>query len=211
MNMLTPGNGKLGDGIYVWSLPAVDTCPGASPACLKHCYARRGRVRLQRRRYLANLEASQGNGFVALMVREIHRRFVGCVRIHVSGDFYSAAYVKAWTEIVRACPHVRFYAYTRSWRVAVMRRALEGLAKCRNMRLWYSCDRDTGTPEHIPARVRLAYMQLADGEMPGKSGLVFRIHPLRKRVAKRVGLSLVCPSENGVTDTTCQKCRVCIN
>jgi hypothetical protein len=27
-NLLTRGNGKLGEGIHVWSLPAVETCPG---------------------------------------------------------------------------------------------------------------------------------------------------------------------------------------
>src|SRR5262245_34717369 len=117
MNRLTLGNGKLGDGIYVFSLPALTTCPGATPVCQRHCYALRGRVLLQRRRYHANLAATRHAAFVPAMCREIHRRFVGCVRVHVSGDFYSAAYVRAWTDIARACPQTKFFAYTRSWRV----------------------------------------------------------------------------------------------
>ena len=32
-NLLTRGNGKLGEGIYAWSLPAIDTCPGHSGLC----------------------------------------------------------------------------------------------------------------------------------------------------------------------------------
>ena len=32
-NLLGKGNGKLGENIHTWSIPAVDTCPGRSPLC----------------------------------------------------------------------------------------------------------------------------------------------------------------------------------
>jgi len=38
-NLLTRGNGKLGEGIRAWSLPAVETCPGRSDLCARVCYA----------------------------------------------------------------------------------------------------------------------------------------------------------------------------
>ncbi len=44
-----------------------------------------------------------------------------------------------------------------------------------------------------------------------RSDLVFRVHKLRKAVCKRVGLTLVCPVENGATGhrTDCGRCGVC--
>jgi hypothetical protein len=84
------------------------------------------------------------------MIGEIRRRWVACVRIHVSEDFYSAEYVRKWAAVARACPATRFYAYTRSWRRPDIAAALAELSRCRNVRLWYSCDRDTGIPARVP-------------------------------------------------------------
>jgi hypothetical protein len=36
------------------------------------------------------------------------------VRVHVSGDFFSAAYFLAWCDVARQRPHCVFYAYTKS-------------------------------------------------------------------------------------------------
>jgi hypothetical protein len=44
-NLLSKGNGKLGENIHHWSIPAVETCPGRSGICETHCYARSGRYR----------------------------------------------------------------------------------------------------------------------------------------------------------------------
>jgi hypothetical protein len=210
--LLREGNSKLGEGIYTFSLPAMDTCPGSSPVCRKECYALRGRMRFLKASYNRSLEASKAPGFASRMASEIRRRFVACVRIHVAGDFYSAAYVRAWVEVARACPGVRFFAYTRSWRIADMAAALAELALLKNVRLWYSCDRDTGVPGRVPARVRLAWMQAAADEVPPRADLVFRVMRLRRAVVKRVGLAMVCPVENGATGhrTDCGRCRVCL-
>jgi hypothetical protein len=212
-NLLQQGNTKLGEGIYTFSLPAVTTCPGSSPACRKECYALRGRFRFLRKAYRRYLAASKADNFAPQMAAEIRRRWAGCVRIHVSGDFYSAEYVRKWVAVARACPGTRFFAYTRSWRNADIVEALEELARCRNVRLWYSCDHDTGIPAHVPSRVKLAWMQTVADDLPPRADLVFRVQRLRKTVAKRVALALVCPVENGATGhrTDCGRCRVCIN
>jgi hypothetical protein len=116
-------------------------------------------------------------------------------------------------RIAQACPATRFYAYTRSWRRPEIVGALAELSRCRNVRLWYSCDQDTGIPAHAPRRVRLAWMQTSAEDIPPRADLVFRVHRLRKTVAKRVALALVCPVENGATGhrTDCGRCRLCIN
>jgi hypothetical protein len=212
-NLLTHGNAKLGEGIYAFSLPAVTTCPGSSGPCRRECYALRGHFPLLARAFRYYLAATRALGFAARMVAEVHRRFVACVRIHVSGDFFSAAYVRAWLTIVRACPTVRFYAYTRSWRVPELAGPLAELSRCRNVRLWYSCDRDTGIPARVPRRVRLAWMQTSADDLPPRADLVFRVVRLSRTVAKRMGLTLVCPVENVATGhrTDCGRCRLCIN
>jgi hypothetical protein len=212
-DLLGLGNAKLGRGIYTFSLPAVTTCPGSSPTCRRECYALRGRLKLQRRRHRLAYRASLDDAFPGRMVREIRRRDCGCVRIHVSGDFYSAAYARAWAAVARACPQTRFYAYTRSWRVPEIAPALAELASLPNVRLWWSCDRDTGVPARVPRRVRLAWLQASADDLPPRADLVFRVRRLRKTVVKRVGLALVCPVENGATGhrTDCGRCRLCID
>jgi hypothetical protein len=212
-HLLSLGNGKLGDGIFTFSLPAVSTCPGSSPACRKECYALRGHFLHAKPRYRRALAATREPGFAGPMAAEVKRRWAGCVRIHVSGDFWGAEYVRAWTEVATACTQTRFFAYTRSWRVPEIAPVLADLSRLGNVRLWYSCDKDTGIPDKTPRRVKLAWMQTAPDDLPSRADLVFRVHRLRKTVAKRVGLALVCPVENGATGhrTDCGRCRVCID
>ncbi len=212
-NLLTRGNGKLGEGIHAWSIPAGETCPGRSVLCERVCYARSGRFRTQllQERLTENLDAALADDFVRRMVAEIRRRGVHTLRIHVSGDFFSADYARKWLAIARRSPHTTFYAYTRSWRVQEIAPALEELARLRNVRLWYSCDAETGLPEKIAPGIRLAYLQTAAEDIP-TGDLVFRTESLRATPARRIGLSLVCPRETGhphATAITCTSCRRC--
>ena len=121
--LLTRGNGKLGEGIHAWSLAAVETCPGRSPLCERVCYAKGGRFATDRmrERLQENLDAALADDFVKKVVAEIRRRGVHTVRVHVSGDFFSAEYARKWFEIARQCKRTTFYAYTRSWRVPACR------------------------------------------------------------------------------------------
>jgi hypothetical protein len=73
-------------------------------------------------------------------------RKVKVFRIHVSGDFYSAAYTRKWIQIVKALPEVQFYAYTRSWRVETIKPALEELRTLPNMQLFASMDATIDEP-----------------------------------------------------------------
>lgn len=212
-NLLTRGNGKLGEGIHAWSMSAVETCPGRSTLCERVCYARSGRFRTQllQERLAENLDAALADDFVRRMTKEIRRRGVHTLRIHVSGDFFSADYARKWLVIARRSPYTTFYAYTRSWRVPEIAPTLEELARLRNVRLWYSCDAETGLPEKIAPDIRLAYLQTAPEDTPA-GDLVFRIESLRATRARRIGLSLVCPRETGhpnATSITCTSCRRC--
>jgi hypothetical protein len=210
---LTKGNTKTGDTIFTFNLPAVLTCPGMSEGC-DSCYARRGRwgfatVQAALHR---NWNASQDPGFGEWMTREVRRRKANVVRIHSSGDFYDVAYVRQWAQVIYDCPATTFYCYTRSWRRRRLRAAIEThLAPLPNLRLWYSADRSTGLPQDVPAGVRVAWLQLDQDEAVPNTDLVFRIHWLRRRPAKRIGLSLVCVTENGIANarTDCGRCGLC--
>jgi len=135
------------------------------------------------------------------------------VRIHASGDFHTAEYARAWVEVAGRCPGVRFYAYTRGWRVPAIRRELKKLAARPNVELWYSEDRETGRSPRDP-RVRVAYMlegPEGEGEIPPDADLVFRV--IEDRPAKRLGGVQVCPYETGIEGragkTTCERCGLC--
>jgi hypothetical protein len=177
------------------------------------CYSRQGRwlfagvqAALQR-----NWAASREPLFAERIIGEVRRRHVHVVRIHAAGDFYATRYIDSWAQVARSCPAVTFYAYTRSWRLSGLRPHLERLAALPNVRLWYSADIDTGVPEGLPAGVRVAWLMLdADEAVPAGVDLVFRVHGLRRNPAKRIGLTLVCPVEQGSgAGTTCSTCGLC--
>jgi len=158
----------------------------------------------------SNWKASRRQDFVTKMIAEIQRRRCEIVRISISGDFYSPDYVEKWVEIVRNCPTTVFFSYTRSWRLAAIRPALDRLAALPNMRLWWSVDSETGIPDDVPPRVRLAYMSVALIDEPAQPvDLVFRDYPIRGITQKRVAGAMVCPPENGVTKINCEKCGFC--
>jgi hypothetical protein len=210
--VLVRGNDKIGDEIFAFNLPAVDSCPGMSAGC-SSCYAQRGRwvfskVREALRR---NFEQSKLPFFTERIIAEVRHRRVRVVRIHASGDFYSTTYIRSWLRVARNCGNVIFYSYTRSWRLPGLRVELERLAALPNVRLWYSADTDTGMPTDLPEGVRVAWLQEQhDDPVPAGADLVFRVHRLRRHPVKRIGLALVCPVEQGSgTRTTCASCGVC--
>ncbi len=213
--MLTPGNQKLGRGRRIWGfgLPSRSTCPGRSPACSAPCYSAHleaWRPSL-RARYWRNLRLSRRPDFAERVLAFLQRKGVRVVRLHTGGDFYSAKYARKWLHVMRGAPDVRFYFYSRSWRVPAIRRVLLQMSRLANVRAWFSCDRDTGVPRRVPAGVRLAWLMTTPEDLPPRADLVFRTHPLRRTVQKRVNLALVCPTENGATGhrTDCSRCGVC--
>ena len=216
--MLTPGNKKLGERL-IWSfgLPSgrAEVCVGMTESCREHCYARQvERLRPGvRTRYEKNLRLSRLPDFAQRVRYFILNHDIAVVRVHVGGDFYSAAYGKKWLRVMRRLPSVRFFLYTRSWRDAAIRPVLERMTELPNCRVWYSCDRQTGVPGKIPAHVRLAWLMTdADDLPPAQTGLVFRIRRLRRQPLTRVRGVRVCPEEDGVLrkkPVTCDRCGLC--
>ena len=122
-----------------FGLPAAQTCPGANK-CLRGCYALSGsylfrQVKESRHHnYLASLQ----DNFTSQIYTEllnIDKKLTDTilvVRIHDSGDFYSAEYLAKWIEVAAALPHVIFYAYTKSVHIT------KGVVLPDNFRLIYS-------------------------------------------------------------------------
>jgi hypothetical protein len=210
--LLVAGNEKLSQAILHWDLPASKTCPGKSALCSSKCYALRSRYlfpQVQERLKWCHKMSLRAD-FATLMKQEIRRKGAAfVVRIHCSGDFYDAVYVRKWIEIVRGSPHTRFYAYSRSFRVESIAPALAELAEHENVRLWASADSETGFPADLPPNVRVAWMQVEDEEEVPPVDLVFRDYPLRKDRNQRVSLSLVCPVETPQGKERGINCGVC--
>ncbi len=151
------GNGKVGDA-YTFSLPSHVTCPGASPWCLKYCYAHRYERRrpICRRAYQKNLALAKQHGEFVRIMTGVLPRILPCMRIHVAGDFFGSEYIKAWKRICSAFPQTRFWAYTRSWAVPHLLPALETLRACPNVELLASTDSTMPLP---PKGWRVAFVQ----------------------------------------------------
>lgn len=160
MSLLVLGNGKLGP-IYHFDLPAGKdySCPGESTYCRALCYAKHGTFRFPsvQRKYQSNWELAQElDVLVASLILELRQLSLGSVvRIHTSGDFFNADYIEVWATLAEGFPEVRFYAYTRSWRVPELLPALESLGRLPNVQIWGSTDPTTGP---VPAGWREATM-----------------------------------------------------
>jgi hypothetical protein len=211
-SLLIQGNEKLSQAIQHWDLPAGLTCPGKTDVCNDRCYAQRSRYNFpqvkERLKWCHTM--SKRSDFAKLMVQEIRRKGAAfIVRVHCSGDFYDAAYVQKWIEVMRACPHTRFYGYTRSYRVPSILPALAEMAELDNMRLWFSADCESGYPTDLPPNVSVAWMQVDEDEDVPPVNLIFRDYPLRKVRSTRVSLSLVCPVETPQGKERHVNCGVC--
>jgi hypothetical protein len=145
VNALSKGNAKTGARVVTFSRTpgSGGTCPGASAWCdalvaSGACYATRPyrQYAESRAQWDANARAERAPALPP------PRRDGAPIklRIHVSGDFDSAPYVRSWIAALRARPDVIAWAYTRSWRVPRLRRALEDLRALHNVQLFASID-----------------------------------------------------------------------
>ena len=153
---LGEGNAKLGD-VMTFSLPSKSTCPGASPWCLKRCYAHRYEARRPgcRRAYQSNLAFAEDiEAFTERMIGVLPR-IMPCFRIHVAGDFHSIGYIQAWRRICRAFPQTRFWTYTRSWIAPELVGPLKRLRSLKNTQVFASTDSDMPLP---PEDWRVAFV-----------------------------------------------------
>jgi hypothetical protein len=171
------GNTKIGPNVVTYSKVAVVACPGATDACKEFCYAKRigGPV----------FEVYQQNTAAGAEVPGLPEG-TAVVRIHVSGDFDSAAYAQRWGEIAKANPSCTFWAYTHSWRDASILPALEELRALPNVQLFASVDESSQLP---PDGWRIAWIE---GDA---------------RIEQRK-INLVCPEERG-KKPNCEECGYC--
>ena len=216
--MLQRGNTKLGPLIHTFSIPAILCCPGRTKLCEGLCYADHGFYHMAtvKEALEKNYHTSKQASFVNKMIQEITNEKVKILRVHVAGDFYSAAYVRKWSTIIERCQGTQFYVYTRSWRVPTIQAQLCNLAKLKNVLLWWSTDSETAVKNGKPPRirnVRTAYLAVTDDEgVPAYADLVFRNEAVT--LEKYHQGVLVCPAENGMTykswKMTCSRCQLCL-
>lgn len=183
-------NAKLG-GMYSWSLPSVDTCPGRTSICEGMCYdrkivARRASVRTGRlNRYLLTLHPLFGEA-LTLALKMLPPSLL---RIHVGGDFYSVPYFKSWERALRLNQHIKGFAFTRSWRSAPILSAI----RAANTPSWLLASTD---PETGPSPVG---MREASMSMTRKSQVKKGVSPAP---------SGTCPEQVGLK-TGCDTCGRC--
>lgn len=130
------GNAKLDKKIYIFSLPAGWSCPGAheckskavvtkdgvrikdGPNTKFRCYAASQEVLFSktyeaRQRNFAALRGKRKGRLIEIIQSSLPKK-AKTVRLHASGDFYSQTYFDAWMEIAKRNPSTIFYAYTKS-------------------------------------------------------------------------------------------------
>jgi len=142
MLSFSKGNDKLDKHTLIFNLPAGTTCPGANQ-CLSmvridsngkrkiwdgpqtefRCFAASSEVQYtkvyeaRQRNLQAIREALQeGNcaGLINTELRQNLTKSITKVRIHESGDFFSAEYLLAWLLVARANPSIKFYCYSKN-------------------------------------------------------------------------------------------------
>lgn len=235
LHHISEGNTKT--ACFSFDLPPVETCPGSTTLCRKECYAvNLARYKGVKNKYARNYDIVFHPAFVDYMVETIP---YGCdFRIHVSGDFFHADYVQKWIEIATKRPDVRFYAYTRSWRIPDIWSQILKLHHLDNVNVNLSVDHETGAPKVFGASVmRWCYLTKFD-EAPQwlrPKDIVFRImhharsggHKWKRKKAiergedpdvvapilKRI-VGQVCPMEQGrdmPKSFSCKTCSLCVD
>jgi hypothetical protein len=152
-------------------------------------------------------EQSRKASFVDTMCDEIVRRGVLVLRVHVVGDFATPRYTSKWIEVAARNPNVRFFAYSRSWRVEKIRPLLYAFGALPNVKLWLSADKDSGLPADVPEGIRVAWLQVDEQPPPGGE-LVFQVRKLR-RMALPMAVPVCVQERPGTKDMNCSSCRIC--
>lgn len=129
---MSEGNKKLKPTdkvkFLIWNIPAVTTCPYATPHCKGACYALKAEKQYpscresRERHYLESLRANFVERMIFTIEAHLNRpayqkakRVV--IRIHESGDFYSREYLEKWVAVARhfeGNKKVVFACYTKS-------------------------------------------------------------------------------------------------
>lgn len=116
---------KAGVLTFNFSLPAISTCPGAGVCADKgkgfwFAYLEQIRYPSALAYRERMLELTRSGNMVSVISEELDRLVKKAkgnrlaIRVHASGDFYSAGYLLQWATIAQLYPDVSFYAYTKS-------------------------------------------------------------------------------------------------
>jgi len=136
------GNAKLNKQTVIFNLPAGSTCPGALQ-CFSmavadangkrsirdgehtqfRCFAASSEVQYdnvyinRQANFKAIVEALKHGNCADLIHTELQKarkKNTKLVRIHESGDFFSAAYLLSWVMVAQANPDLKFYCYSKN-------------------------------------------------------------------------------------------------
>lgn len=154
--ILQRGNSKIGfsgtvySSAFVWNIPPILSCPGASVQCRRYCYNGDARPDVydteQWRTNLAWYQYRRDDLSNYLCSTIAAGTDPSACRIHSAGDFFSPDYTQFWANIIEKCPQCSFWAYTRSWRVPGTRDSLERLRELPNVQLFASWDHSMPSP-----------------------------------------------------------------
>lgn len=186
--LLSFSNIKLGH-MASFSLPTAVCGKGAEEQGCKggHCYAQK--MEQFRKQCVIkwgeNYEATLQSDFVIRMNQELQKKKPKIVRIHVSGDFYSQAYVDKVFEIARLNPGIQFYTYTKALEFDYSKRPS-------NLKILVSDDRLIWKDKH----------DLLDGV----ATIIFRSY--KGNVIPK-GFK-VCLNQKTHGVTLCEKCKMCL-
>ena len=184
-------NSKLGKSIASFNLPAISTCPGRTSFCENLCYADKGFFSMPsiKKAYATAKDEADSDTFADKINGELKSKpSIKAVRIHASGDFYSTEYLAKWTAIAAANPDVRFWAYTRCWRLQDFHDPLAAFAALPNVQLFASLDQETKASETPPSWMRTADLVPKWDQTPQDT--------------------VECPNQKN-KDITCEKCTYC--
>lgn len=200
LEIIKPGNSKLGCGIGKVALPAIETCPGRG-ACAKVCYAAkimkmRPTVRDYYERCQELLE-SDIDSYFSIADANIKASGFNIVRFHESGDFYSKEQIQGWIQLVRKHPNVRFFGYTRSWNQPDLLPLLEEFRSEMNVILFASVEDGESPPTWRTARIAAkAFTMHRDGT---------------RTIHEPAGQDATYCLEQLNIKKTCAECQFCIN
>ncbi len=124
--------------VYSLDMPSGYSCPGANvcksmamvghdgkarivdgPACQFRCFAASQEVlyppcRKNRLRNMALIRGAKGAKEIVKLVLASLPKNAGVIRLHVGGDFFRLAYLRAMIEVAKIRTDILFYGYTKS-------------------------------------------------------------------------------------------------
>ena len=114
---------KIGpeEHVKTFNLPLESTCCEAenriaSPVCQAVCYCHKmmewPSVKARAKK---NFELTKLDSFSRIMTGAMLDAAPTHMKLHAMGDFFSAVYIEAWTQVMVECDHVSFWCYSRAW------------------------------------------------------------------------------------------------